>query len=96
MGHLLLRLSPLLLLAAACVTTGAVAETESAAATAPEAADGKALYERSCARCHALYMPKSFSASEWRYYVKRYGRRARLRVAQRELVFDYLSKNARS
>jgi len=90
MGNLLLRLSPLLLLVAACMTTGKEKEASSAPGN-----DGRAIYERSCARCHALFMPKSFAADEWRHYVKKYGRRARLREEQRDLVFGYLSRNAR-
>ena len=90
MGNILLRLSPLLLLVVGCMTTGKEKETSSAPRN-----DGRAIYERSCARCHALYMPKSFSADDWRFYVKKYGRRARLREGQRDLVLGYLSRNAR-
>lgn len=58
-------------------------------------ADGKRLYETSCNRCHALYMPRSFAPDEWRFYVNKYGRRARLAPNERELVLQYLSANAR-
>ncbi len=89
MGKLLL----LLALTAACVTTGDL-EAELQAARTPMA-QGRILYERSCARCHSLYMPKSFAAEDWRFYVRKYGRRARLGKDQRTLVYAYLSDNAR-
>ncbi len=89
MGNVLLKSLPILFLAAACATSGAPTAN-------PHDASGRALYERSCARCHALYMPRSFAAPEWSFYVKKYGRKARLTSDQKALVYDYLSQNARS
>ena len=94
MVHVLLRraLAPLiLLLAVACEsTTGG----GTAPASDPHAAGGRSLYEKSCARCHALYMPRSHTASEWRFYVRKYGRKARLDRGQRQVVYNYLAGNA--
>ena len=56
---------------------------------------GKVYYETACQRCHALYMPKSFSMRSWARYVRRYGPRARLDAAQKALVIHYLEVNAR-
>ena len=89
MGNVLLKSLPILFLAAACATSGAPAAN-------PRDASGQALYEKGCARCHALYMPRSYSAPEWRFYVHKYGRRARLNTDQENLVFQYLSENARA
>ncbi|MGH7163763.1 MAG: hypothetical protein ACREID_09785 [Planctomycetota bacterium] len=88
MGHLLLRSIPLFALVAACATTE-VAEPPRAAESS-----GRGLYEASCGRCHALYMPSSFTAEEWRFFVGKYGRRARLRAEEKERVLDYLVRHA--
>jgi len=89
MGHFLLRILPLLVLAAACATTGPVRDR-----AAPPAGSGRALYEGSCQRCHALYMPASFGAEEWGFFVRKYGRKARLSRQEQMLVYDYLARNA--
>ncbi len=85
MGKLLL----ILLLAAACATTGGAPEGDAG----PR--DGRALYETSCQRCHALFMPSSYDAEEWPFYVRKYGRRARLSASEQALVEDYLTARAR-
>ncbi|MHC4958422.1 MAG: hypothetical protein ACYTGN_08590 [Planctomycetota bacterium] len=88
MGHLLLRAAiPLLLLMTACMTAPSKRNSG-------KDMDGRELYEKSCGRCHALYMPRTFAAQEWKYYVRKYGRKARLRKKQRDLVYGYLAENA--
>ncbi|MGQ0612699.1 MAG: hypothetical protein ACT4PV_02960 [Planctomycetaceae bacterium] len=87
MGKLLLGA---LLLAAACASTGMHSRD-----APPPPGSGRALYEQSCQRCHALYMPRSFSAHEWDFYVRKYGRRARLDAEGQRLVLGYLSAHAR-
>jgi len=79
------------LLVAACVTTGS---TEEAALPKGGQVDGRALYERSCQRCHSLYMPTSFSARDWKFFVRKYGRKARLSQLERVTVLEYLEQNA--
>ena len=69
-------------------TAGGVAD-----ATSPDVAPevrARALYERTCSRCHALFMPSSFLPEEWPGYVRRYGAKARLNEEQRNLVLWYL------
>ncbi|MHC4549971.1 MAG: hypothetical protein ACYTEZ_14460 [Planctomycetota bacterium] len=96
MGKLLLSTLPALLLGAACVTTTAGRSLETALAQAETDAErGRILYERACSRCHNLRMPRSHSADEWKHYVRKYGRRARLAKEHRALVYEYLSRNAR-
>jgi cytochrome c5 len=96
MGKLLLRTVPALVLVAACATTTArTRELEARLATArTDVERGQIHYETSCQRCHALYMPTSYTPSEWKYYVRKYGRRARLSEAQREVVYTYLASEA--
>jgi len=57
---------------------------------------GRILYENSCNRCHALYMPRSFSKGDWRFYVRKYAPRARITEEESDLVLGYLRKNARN
>ncbi len=87
MGKFLLALA--MLVVAACATTG----TPAAGEGAPR--DGRALYESSCQRCHALFMPASYDAQEWAFFVRKYGRRARLTAPEQDLVAAYLFRNAR-
>lgn len=85
MGKLLLIL-PALFLAVAC-------ETLRPAHSDARPGSGRYLYEVNCQKCHALYMPESYTAPEWRYFVAKYGRKARLSKDQRFLVFRYLEKH---
>jgi cytochrome c5 len=96
MGKLLLRSIPVLVLVAACATTAArQRELEARLATAQTDVErGQIHYEISCQRCHALYMPRSYTASEWKFFVRKYGRRARLSEAQRAVVYAYLASEA--
>ncbi|MDH3590325.1 MAG: hypothetical protein OER88_00490 [Planctomycetota bacterium] len=90
MGHLFLVL---ILVLGACTTARDV-EAELAGAQTAEA-KGRIVYETSCSRCHALYMPASYTTNEWRFYVRKYGRRARLDKDRRALVFTYLRAHCR-
>ncbi|MFQ5845803.1 MAG: hypothetical protein ACE5JG_12540 [Planctomycetota bacterium] len=83
---------PALLLAAACAATRTWTRTR---APGPESDRGRTLYETSCQRCHSLYMPRSYTAAEWKRYVRKYGAKARLRRHDRTLVYAYLRKHAR-
>lgn len=94
MVHVLLRTAFLLLLGAACAST-AVARRAPLDPSLPPAERGRILYETSCNKCHALYMPSSYGAGEWPFYVRKYGRKARLSVEERELVLAYLQAHAR-
>lgn len=77
----------------ACATTARSLEADLQAATT-DLERGKAYYEHSCDRCHALYMPRSYTAGEWKFFVRKYGRRARLDKVQRGLVYAYLRAHA--
>ena len=94
MGNLLLIPAAALLLLCAC------AGVEQWRIDAEKIEDpiekGRVLYEHSCNRCHALYMPQSYSRGDWRYFVRKYAPRARLREGEDELVLRYLRLNARN
>lgn len=93
MVKLLLSVLPVLLVMAACETTAA--RRAQVDPSLPPLEQGRIIYESSCNRCHALYMPTSYFADEWGYYVRKYGRKARLSEAERTLVARYLESNAR-
>jgi hypothetical protein len=94
MVQLLLKIIvPVLLLGAACATT--TAGREAVDPTLPPPQRGKAIYETSCNRCHALYMPSSYGAVEWPFFVRKYGRKARLSPEERDLVLTYLQAHSR-
>jgi len=88
-----------LLLPAACGSAGAAGRRDDArapaAAPGTPAAEGRALYVASCQRCHALHRPASFTAPEWSFFVRKYGRKARLDPDERDLVYAYLRTHAR-
>ena len=92
MGHVLLGLLAALVLGCA-VNQAWRAEYE--AATDP-IEKGRILYEHSCDRCHALYMPESYTKADWRFYLRKYSPRARITEAESDLVLDYLRKFARN
>jgi cytochrome c5 len=65
-------------------------KTVAAAVLTPELAEGKSLYENSCARCHRLYDAKEFSAEQWKPIVLRMQPKARLDDAQGQKIYNYL------
>ena len=87
------RLVPLFLLILAAVACETVPARGDSANGGPHA-DGEQLYRQSCARCHALYMPRSFTAGEWKFFVRKYGRKARLSRSKRDTVLGYLAAHA--
>jgi cytochrome c5 len=93
MVHVLLRTMFLLLLGAACASTAV--RRAPMDPTLPPVERGRILYETSCNKCHALWMPSSYGAGEWPFYVRKYGRKARLSAEERDLVLAYLQANAR-
>ena len=92
MGHVLLVF--VAALALGCGVSQAW-RTEYEAATDP-IEKGRILYENSCNRCHALYMPESYTKGDWRFYVRKYSPRARLTEDESALVLEYLRLHARN
>jgi cytochrome c5 len=92
MGHLLLAVA--VALAAGCAISQEW-RREYEAATDP-IVKGRILYENSCNRCHALYMPESYTRGDWRFYVRKYSPRARLTADESALVLGYLRAHARN
>jgi len=90
MVKLLLIPAALLVAAAACETTSHQRLEARLAAARTDVERGQAWYEHSCRRCHALRMPASHTAEEWGFFVRKYGRKARLTQEQQALVLLYL------
>jgi cytochrome c5 len=55
-----------------------------------EVSDANSLYVAKCARCHRFYNPAEYSESEWRGWMTRMSRKARLKPEQQEILSRYL------
>jgi Dihaem cytochrome c len=71
-----------------------LATSQLVAGTTPLAEqDAKAarkLYTSKCARCHKLYDPANYSDTEWRTWMDKMNRKAKLKPDQVELLSRYL------
>lgn len=54
-------------------------------------AEGKTLFENSCAKCHALPSPKSFTDEKWVGIMNAMAPKSKLSDKQSELVYDYVT-----
>lgn len=69
----------------------AITETVKATELTPEAlAEGKSLYENSCARCHKLYEPKKFTQEEWKPILVRMQKKAKLDDVNMASITNYI------
>lgn len=59
-------------------------------------AEGKAIFETSCGKCHKLKMPPQFTVSQWEPILERMNPKARLDEKQASLVRAYVLVNAKS
>ncbi len=74
----------------AAPTASAPKTTNAPTVLTADLAEGKLLYENSCARCHSLYDPKDFTAEQWKPIVLRMAPKARLDEAQGQKIYNYL------
>ncbi|MGN7811245.1 cytochrome c [Flavobacterium johnsoniae] len=56
----------------------------------PELAEGKNLYENSCARCHKLYEPTKFSKEDWQPILVRMQKKAKLDDVKMASITNYI------
>ncbi|RZJ28578.1 MAG: cytochrome c [Flavobacterium sp.] len=63
---------------------------------AERVAQGKSIYEGSCAKCHKLFSPTDFSSAEWGPILMRMQPKAHLQDADMALVSDYINSLAKS
>jgi len=80
--QVLLILMVVVLLARADPASPALSKTEKDA--------GKRLYIRRCAKCHRLYQPADYSPDEWRLWMNKMTRKAKLTPEQQKLLSRYL------
>jgi len=69
----------------------AVTETVKTTELTPALAEGKNLYENSCARCHKLYDPKKFSQEDWKPILVRMQKKAKVDDTQIALISNYIT-----
>lgn len=56
----------------------------------------KVAYENACARCHAVFAPSSFKATEWAHSINNMRRYSDLSKSELDLVLSYLQRKAKS
>jgi len=54
------------------------------------AASGRKLYVNKCARCHKFYDPAGYGAAEWKSWMTKMSRKAKLEPEQTTLLAEYL------
>lgn len=67
-----------------------VTETVKTTTLTPELAEGKNLYENSCARCHKLYEAKKYTQEEWAPILTRMQKKAKLDDTQMVSITNYI------
>lgn len=75
------------LAAASCTPKTVTGET---ALKAEELAQGKTIFENSCARCHDLPEPTAFSSQDWVGIMNAMAPKAKLNDNQHALVYNYV------
>lgn len=66
-------------------------ETVKSTELTPELAEGKNLYENSCARCHKLFEPKKFTQEDWKPILVKMQKKAHLDDTQMASISDYIT-----
>jgi hypothetical protein len=72
------------LVAAGSQATGAPVLSEQ------ELKDGRKLYVAKCARCHKFYDPAKYSEADWKRWMDKMSKKAKLKEDQKELLSRYL------
>ena len=62
---------------------------EAAELSPKETADARKIYVAKCAKCHELYDPKTYTGPEWSDWMKKMGRKSKLKPEQLELLVRY-------
>jgi nitrate/TMAO reductase-like tetraheme cytochrome c subunit len=60
--------------------------------SAGELKDARKLYNAKCAKCHKFYDPAKYNDAEWRKWMTKMSKKARLKPAQEELLSRYLGE----
>ncbi len=62
---------------------------EAAELSPTEATAGRKIYLAKCAKCHELHDPKAYTDTEWIDWMKKMGKKSKLKPEQSELLFRY-------
>ena len=66
------------------------AAAQAAGLSVQEADEAARLYTAKCARCHKFYDPASYNDPEWRAWMTKMSKKARLKPGQDQLLSRYL------
>ena len=58
--------------------------------TRKEQEAAKKLYDGKCARCHRMYDPRDYSDEEWRLWMAKMSKKAKLKPSQEKLLNQFL------
>ena len=78
---------PTWLLVAILVWRTAVAHAQEL--TKKEVASAKRIYETKCVRCHKAYEPRDYSPEEWRLWMLKMSKKAKLKSSEDKLLKRY-------
>lgn len=59
--------------------------------TPDEIGGARKLYQTKCARCHKFYSPAAYGEAEWRSWMTKMSKKAKLNSEQEELLSRYLT-----
>jgi len=91
----------LIFIAALAGCAASVGATDGAArrsyhAGADPLAEGQKLYVAKCAKCHKFYDPANYSDREWKIWMGKMSKKAKLKPEQQVAVSDYIEKVLRA
>jgi cytochrome c5 len=66
------------------------AAAQAAGLSVQEADEAARLYTAKCARCHKFYDPVTYNDTEWRIWMAKMSKKARLKPGQDQLLSRYL------
>jgi cytochrome c5 len=75
---------------AAAPTAPTVTDAPKTVELTAELAEGKNLYENSCAKCHKLYEPKKFTQEEWQPILVRMQKKAKVDDVKMASITNYI------
>ena len=81
----------LVLLTLTAVLAGKTVPAGGEELSSKEIKDARKLYTAKCARCHKFYDPTDYNDQEWDAWLKKMGRKSRLKPPQYDLLSRYLA-----
>lgn len=72
-------------------TAGAFLSAQAGGLTDQELQAGQKLYVAKCAKCHQFHDPKAYAEADWRGWMLKMAKKAKLKNDQAELLTKYLN-----